>query len=112
MTRIQVFRHGGRAIGIRAEGHSGASKAGEYDLVCAAVSVLIQTLHIGLADLMELEVASQVDDSLALIEMRWPDEKSEAQRVLVETILKSLKELSRTYQDFVTYSEVSDHAVS
>ena len=53
MTVIEVYRRGGVPTGLRVYGHSGCAESGA-DVVCAAVSVLVQTLHIGLAPVITI----------------------------------------------------------
>lgn len=80
-------------------------------MVCAAVSVLVQTLFIGLVDVLHLAVEQRVDEDQALIELKWDHRSSRECHLLVETILKALKEIASSYRDYVSYLEVSDNAV-
>ena len=47
MTVITVLKKHGRLVGFEAKGHSGYAEAGE-DIVCAAVSAVMQTAVIGI----------------------------------------------------------------
>ncbi len=97
-------------MGLQVLGHSGYAEEGS-DVVCAAVSVLVQTLAIGLVEVLHLPLWQQVDQEKALIELRWGDQGGEERRVLVETILRALKETASSYSGYLTYLEVSEHAV-
>ncbi len=105
MTVIEVYRSG-VSCGLKVSGHSGYAEAGN-DIVCAAVSVLVQTLHIGLADVLGLTVDSSVDEGSATIRLQWNDDGSEALRVLTETIFTALRETARAWGSYLKYSEVS-----
>ncbi len=105
MTVIEVSRTG-VSCGLKVSGHSGYAEAGN-DIVCAAVSVLVQTLHIGLADVLGMTINSSVDEKSATIQLQWSDDGSEALRVLTETVFTALREVSRAYGSYLKYSEVS-----
>lgn len=105
MTVIEVSRHNGVPCGIKASGHSGYAEAGS-DVVCSAVSVLLQTLELGLSDVLGLQPEAYVDAEAALIELRW-NGGGEPARVLAESIFRALQETARSYGSFVKYVEVS-----
>ena len=106
MTHIEVYRRGAFLEGVCAFGHSGYAEAGS-DIVCAAISVLMQTLYIGLAEVLHLQTEISVDEKEARIELRWKDTGSNALRVLAETVVRALRETARTYEDYVKFVEVS-----
>ena len=51
MIKVTLFKKDGRIIGVNAIGHSGLSKAGS-DVLCAAVSTLVQTAYLAIADII------------------------------------------------------------
>ncbi|MGI6075772.1 MAG: ribosomal-processing cysteine protease Prp [Pyramidobacter sp.] len=107
MTVIEFYRRDGVPCGIKAQGHSGFARAGG-DIVCAAVSVLVQTLELGLTDVLGLKVENRVDPETALIELHWDASgKSREVSVLSETIFRSLKETARSYGNYVKFVEVA-----
>ena len=106
MTVIQVCRHNGFPAGVSASGHSGYAESGE-DIVCAAVSVLIQTLYIGVVDVLGLSVTYRIDEKQPLIELTWKDRSGKELRVLAETIFKALKATAESYSDYLKFVEVS-----
>ena len=106
MTSITVYRRNSRACCLRIEGHSGYAESGA-DIVCAAVSVLVQALHIGLTEYVHIEPEVTVDDTVALIELRWSNDGKNELNVLVETILKALYETALSYKAHVKFVEVS-----
>ncbi len=105
MTVVEVYRRDGVPCGIKVSGHSGFAEAGN-DVVCAAVSVLVQTLYIGLTDVLSLSPSANVDEKSATIEFRWQPGAEEL-RVLAETIFRALSETARSYGNYVKYVEVS-----
>ncbi len=107
MTVIEFYRRGGKICGVKAQGHSGFAQSNS-DIVCAAVSVLLQTLELGLTDVLGLNVKTCVDKKNALMELHWDvcGESPEAD-VLSETIFRSLRETARSYGNYVKFVEVA-----
>ena len=106
MTEIRAFRTGGVPSGIDVRGHSGYAEEGE-DIVCSAVSVLVQALYIGLADIAGMDVESSVDGENAAICLKWRPTDETPERVLTEAIFRSLSETARAYGNYAQYVEVS-----
>lgn len=105
MTVIEVYRCGSVPAGLRVYGHSGYAAAGA-DIVCAAVSVLVQTLHIGLKDVLGQNPDFQVDEKDASIELRWNNPDANCVQILSETIVRALYETAQSYKSYVKYVEV------
>ncbi len=106
MTVVEVARSGGLPVGVRACGHSGYAEAGA-DIVCAAVSVLMQTLYIGLHDVLHLKLDVAANEDEACIEIRWNVSADRALNVLAESVIEALRETSRSYGSYVKFVEVS-----
>ena len=106
MTSITVYRRRRLPVALKVEGHSGYAESGA-DIVCAAISVLVQALHIGLTDYVHIVPDVKVNEDTALIELRWQNDGGSELNVLVETIVKALYETARSYQDHVKFVEVS-----
>lgn len=106
MTVIQIFRDDGFPCGVCVSGHSGYAESGS-DIVCAAVSVLIQTLHIGIVDVIGKPLEVHVDDRKALIDLRWRERSDDRVRVLAETVFRALRATAESYGDYVKLVEVS-----
>ncbi|MDR1481280.1 MAG: ribosomal-processing cysteine protease Prp [Synergistaceae bacterium] len=92
---------------ISAQGHTGYAHRGA-DIVCAAVSSLIQALGVGLRDVLKLENAEiKRDAESALISYKWDSSLVEAQ-CLAKTILLSVKSVSESYHEFIEVIEIRD----
>ena len=77
------------------------------DVVCAAVSTLVQALLVGLRDVAKVPcVDCKVDKSVPVICVRWPEERAPELDVLTRTIAFSLKEIASGYAGLVSISEV------
>ena len=49
MITVTLIRKDGKVTGVRSSGHSGLAKSGN-DILCAAVSALIQTAYLAVSD--------------------------------------------------------------
>jgi uncharacterized protein YsxB (DUF464 family) len=95
-------------VGLESRGHSGQGTEGE-DIVCAAVSTLVQTLLIGLRDVAKAaEAKCEMDKAAAFISARWPEAKARELDLLTRSIVFSLKEVAFRYAEFVSISEVRE----
>jgi uncharacterized protein YsxB (DUF464 family) len=94
---------------ISALGHTGYADEGS-DIVCAAISALIQALGVGLRKVLKLEaVEIERDAESAYISYKWDSSLAEAQ-CLAKTILLSVKSVSESYREFVEVIEIRDSA--
>ncbi len=106
MTEISVGLNNGRIISLSATGHSGYAEKGE-DVVCAAVSALLQALAYGFERvLFSVDFICTVDQADARMVLDWRRSPPGKEIVLVETIVGSLKEIARIYPDYVRIVEV------
>jgi len=95
-------------VSISVTGHSGYGVKGE-DIVCAGISTLVQTLLIGLEQVLHLEnVKSAFDDSeeKPFMKIGIPDDADERTGILTKTVFLSLKEIERVYPKYVRITEV------
>lgn len=107
MVEVTLFLQGNNLVGIQSRGHSGFAQSGN-DIVCAAVSVLMQSLIYGLSEVAKLKSASiHVNNSVPVIRANWPVEDCEKVSLLTQTISQSLKIIARDNPKHVKiYSEV------
>ena len=109
MIRVKLFFHDENLLtGIECSGHSGSAEKG-HDIICAAVSVLMQSLMLGLEDVAQLKDANfTVDANTPLMRVTWPVNECGRISVLTRTISESLKQIARDNPDYVKIiSEVS-----
>lgn len=50
MITVKLFRKDGKVTGVMASGHSGIAESGS-DVLCAAVSTLVQTAYLAISDI-------------------------------------------------------------
>ena len=94
-----------KLLGLESRGHSGSGFKGE-DVVCAAVSTLINALILGLKNVARVSVESEVDASVPLIRVEWPEDRAAELSLLTRTVALSLKEIAARYAGHVSISEV------
>lgn len=87
---------------LSVHGHAGRGQYGQ-DIVCAAASVLVETLMLGLTDVAHEPPVGEVDPGSADVVFRWPM-SSEAQAI-IETIVRGLKDLAESEADAVRFVE-------
>ena len=101
MNEITFFNQGKKLIGIESRGHTNYDDKG-YDIICAAVSVLMQSLVFGLSEVARLPgLEIKIDDSIPLIKIMWPKKKFEKISLLVQTVAESLKIIAADNSDYV-----------
>jgi uncharacterized protein YsxB (DUF464 family) len=106
VTNITLFWGEKGLAGLESRGHSGGGCKGE-DVVCAAVSAVIQLLLVGLRDVAGLSEAEDTwDRSIPLIRVKWPERKIPEVDLLTRTVAFSLKEMASRYAEYVRITEV------
>lgn len=106
MIRIRVRREAGRVSALTVSGHAGSAPKGE-DIICSAVSVLVQTYFFSLRRLLDLDVEADVRDgyfSLCL-PLEMERELQEKAALLAESMLVGLDEIDRSYPGFLKVTE-------
>ena len=106
MTRIQIFRSGGKITGFETNGHSGYAEEGS-DIVCSAVSALTQTAVMGLLDVAELPVKYSIEDGR--LSCTIPKGVGDAGRMkadmILETMLLGLRSMKENYGEYLKITE-------
>ena len=96
MITVTLLKDSGKVVGVRAEGHSGLAESGS-DVLCAAVSTLVQTAYLAIADIVG-KFEYDRDEKAAMFGFTVP---SVADRHDIDVILRAmyvgLKDLSSGY---------------
>jgi len=92
VIRAEVRRRGGRIEAVHVRGHAGS---GPYvqDLVCAAVSAVVQTALLGLGRLDPAAPPAEVSEG----DVRWQGRSGEAGQVILETCLMGLRDIAESH---------------
>ena len=96
----------GDYIGFEVKGHSGSNVRGR-DIVCAAVSSIVQTVLIGIDEVVGVKDTYIIDDGY--IKCSIPNDLSEAQSLQIQTLIKTmhlgLGSIAEQYHNFVRIKE-------
>ena len=97
MIRVRIERDStGRIQGFEAKGHAGAGPRGN-DIVCAAVSVLTDSVFLGLDRHLKREMEWDADSGDISVRLKEaPDELTEA---ILATLVLGLTEIQKLYPD-------------
>jgi uncharacterized protein len=105
LIRIRLVRDGeGRCLGYEASGHAGAAPHG-HDVVCAAVSALLQSTLLGLSQVVRAEVTSSQRSGRFVCTLAETSVSTEGVRALLETLALSVRQLEVQYPTFVRVEE-------
>lgn len=104
MIIVNVNRADSKIKGFSVKGHAGYRPPGE-DIVCAAVSMLTQTILLGLHRFVGEGLCYNIVDNPSLLECSIPDNLTETQeaqcQAILETMVIGLKNLQKNYSGYV-----------
>ena len=112
MINILILKKNQNIITIEATGHSGYAEASS-DIVCSAVSTLMQTLANGLTEVVNISPKVIIDESiphlfLSIADLTGQDltaEKEQYAQVLLKTTALSLKDIADSYSKYIKIKE-------
>ncbi len=94
----------GEVIGLSASGHSGYADRGS-DIVCAAVSTLVQTAYLAIADITD-KVTYDTDEKKAYFGLEIGDVTDRHDiNVIIRAITVGLKDLASGYPQHIKLEE-------
>ena len=104
MTDVKVTKKDGSIISIVCDGHTGYGIEGE-DIVCAALSSVVQTALLGLLTIAKVNVVYKVDEAQGYLEILLPQNLSKDERhdcdVILNTMLCGVSDLREGFSDFI-----------
>ena len=101
MIAVKLTYQDKTLTGIESKGHSGSAPAGR-DIICAAVSTLMQAMILGLEDIAKVHGLSvEADERVPLMRATWPSSEQERISLLTETVATSLKQIARENPKYV-----------
>ena len=110
MTDVKITKKDGSIVGVVCDGHTGYGVEGE-DIVCAALSSIVQTALLGLLTVVGVNVRYKVDEARGYLEISLEQELSRDERhdcdVILNTMLCGVSDLRESFSDFISL-EVKD----
>ena len=103
MTRITVEYEGDAIRRLECVGHAGDTAQGE-NIVCAAVSVLMQTCVNAVEQVAGIPPRTTVDEARALISLELPqatEQQARDAQIILRTTLLGLTDISHEYPQLV-----------
>lgn len=115
MTEVKVFSRSGNICGVVMSGHTGYDEYGK-DIVCAALSTLIQTLETGLAEVLSIKgVRSETREDEGYVSIDWDEPENPMAGIIADTVVRVLGSIEKSYPSYVKLTEVevnNDHQSS
>lgn len=96
VIEIKLIYQDKTLTGIESKGHSGYSHRGN-DIICAAVSALMQALILGIEDIAQCDI----DEKIPLMRVMWPESEQDRISLLTGTIASSLKIIAQENPRYV-----------
>ena len=103
MTTVEVIRQSGHIVSLTADGHTGYGVEGE-DIVCAALSSIIQTALLGLMQAAGINVKFERRDEDGFLSFNLPELDNIARRdadMILDTMLLGISDLYDSFSDFI-----------
>ena len=104
MTQIKIRRKNSKIVSVFCDGHTDYGEEGE-DIVCAALSSIVQTAALGLMQVACLKVRYKVVAKDASLELILPEDLSEADRnnadMILETMFLGIADLHSEYGKYI-----------
>lgn len=104
MTEIKVTKKNNKVIRVECLGHTDYGTHGE-DVVCAALSSIIQTAALGLLGVAQIDINLKRDDTTGYLLMTIGNELDEITQIradaILDTMLLGVRDLHETYSDFI-----------
>jgi uncharacterized protein YsxB (DUF464 family) len=103
MTRVKIQREAGHIQSVKSSGHCDFAASGE-DIVCAALSSVLQTALLGLMGVAGLDVNYHRDDEEGYLEFSIASNLGEKDRFAADMILETMVAgVSDLYESFSKY---------
>ncbi|AYD41013.1 ribosomal-processing cysteine protease Prp [Clostridium fermenticellae] len=101
MVNVEFVKKSGNFVSARLKGHAESTNQ-EFDMVCSAVSVISQTILIGMLEVLKVNAEYTIDNGFLDFSIeRLSDENIEECQVLIKTMLLGLKNLEISYGDYI-----------
>ena len=107
MINIVIKKKSGIINEIVASGHSGYAERGS-DIICAAVSAVVQTAFLGVKNISNKQVVIRRDDAKGFISLKinnLKDKELEKSQIILETMILGLKDIESDYKKYLKLEE-------
>jgi len=104
MTSVKIVRHNNYIAEVICDGHTGYGVEGE-DIVCAALSSIVQTALLGILQVAGVNVGYDRRDDEGYLRFTIPEDIDREQRktcdIILNTMLLGVADLHEGFSDFI-----------
>lgn len=104
MTKVTIEKRGKSIVKVTCDGHTNYGVSGE-DIVCAALSSIVQTAVLGLFQVAGVNIDMQRDEKRGYLMFRLPDGITEKEQekadIITNTMLLGISDLNEGFSDFI-----------
>ncbi len=104
MTTIKIKKQNNSIIQVECSGHSGYAEEGS-DIVCAAISTLVQTAAEGLIKEAKVQIDKKQDDNKGYFKITLQKNLDEQKRhdcdLILNTMLRGIEDLQEGFSKYV-----------
>lgn len=110
MTTIRIFRQENRIVQVEADGHTGFAPHGQ-DIVCAAVSTVLQTALLGLIRVARVKTETTMNEKKGYLRFRLVETELVsrlAADIILETMYIAVKDFEAGYPKLIKLEDIED----
>jgi uncharacterized protein YsxB (DUF464 family) len=98
MITVTVTRENGDPVGFRVSGHANMGEYGE-DLVCAAVSAIVQTAILGITEVCHISAGVSIEEGETVCILSKDASADAIQRagIVMKTMIAGLRSIQQSY---------------
>ena len=104
MTKVTVKKRFDRIVSVECDGHTNYGVSGE-DIVCSALSSIVQTAVLGLLMVVLVELDMKRDDEAGYLKFTLPEKLTDEQDTqacaILDTMLCGISELNESFSDYI-----------
>lgn len=101
MTNIILKKKDSNIVAFAIKGHAGFAESGE-DIVCSAISVLSQSILIGIEEVLNIKADYEIQDGFLNLDLSKNNKEDiEKCQVLLKTMEKSLESIKVAYGKYI-----------
>lgn len=98
MTKITILKKNGFIYEYQVKGHSGYAQEGS-DIVCSAISVASQMALVGLKEVLNLDVFSDIKDGYMRVELK--DFENQSAQSILNAMVLTFDDIQKNYSRYV-----------
>ncbi len=106
MISVYILKQNNNIVAIEVSGHSGYAEEGS-DIVCSAVSTLVQNLGQSLVSLTNAnpKIVLEEDTPLYSVTLTEQDSKNKEANLLINSTYLGLKDIAKQYKKYISIKE-------